>query len=229
MRLGHNAFTHRMLDDETISQRGARLPRISATAWTTINVTAYRAVATAAAREVRNYRRLMERIQRKSGIELEVISSEEEARLVCSAVHWALGDSIRPRLIFDLGGGSLELNFFQRGVLEQRVALPLGTIRLMETYSIEGAIDEDRREAAAASRAVAAAQRDAVAAESFARDRGGLRRKCRSAGAACARADRRANRRRSTCGCCAIRRGGCCGSMCRDACELSACGRIARK
>ncbi len=78
----------------------------------------------------------MERIRRKSGIELEVISSEEEARLVCSAVKWVLGDSIRPRLIFDLGGGSLELNFFQGAKLEKRVGLPLGTIRLMETYSI---------------------------------------------------------------------------------------------
>ena len=88
---------------------------IFATAWTSNHVTAYRAVATAAAREARNYRTLMERIRRKSGIELEVISSEEEARLVCSAVKWALGDNVKPRLIFDLGGGSLELNFFERG------------------------------------------------------------------------------------------------------------------
>jgi exopolyphosphatase/guanosine-5'-triphosphate,3'-diphosphate pyrophosphatase len=107
------------------------------------HVTCYRAVATAAAREVRNYRRLMERIRRKTGLELEVISSEEEARLVCQAVHWALGNQVQPRLIFDLGGGSLELNFFQRGVLEHRVGLPLGTIRLMETYGIKGAIGED--------------------------------------------------------------------------------------
>ena len=106
-------------------------------------MSSYRAVATAAAREVRNYRRLMERIHRKAGLELEVISGEEEARLVCQAVHWALGDVVRPRLIFDLGGGSLELNFFQRGALEHRIGLPLGTIRLMETYSIHGAIDED--------------------------------------------------------------------------------------
>jgi exopolyphosphatase/guanosine-5'-triphosphate,3'-diphosphate pyrophosphatase len=106
-------------------------------------VEAYRAVATAAAREARNYRRLMERIRRKSGLEVEVISSDEEARLVCAAVQRALGDRLQPRLIFDLGGGSLELNFLRRGVLERRIALPLGTIRLMETYSIEGAIDED--------------------------------------------------------------------------------------
>ena len=142
VRLGHNAFTRRLLDEKTIS-RAVRAFRHFRERMDHHRVTSYRAVATAAAREARNYRRLMERIQRKTGIELEVISSEEEARLVCAAVHWVLGDRLQPRLIFDLGGGSLELNFYERGVLQRRVALPLGTIRLMETYSIEGAIDED--------------------------------------------------------------------------------------
>jgi exopolyphosphatase/guanosine-5'-triphosphate,3'-diphosphate pyrophosphatase len=142
VRLGHNAFTRRVISGDTIS-RAARAFRQFRDRMDQYNVGAYRAVATAAAREARNYRRLMDRVQRKAGIELEVISSEEEARLVCSAVQWALGDHIQPRLIFDLGGGSLELNFYQRGVLENRIGLPLGTIRLMETFSIEGAIDED--------------------------------------------------------------------------------------
>ena len=142
VRLGHNAFTRRVISGDTIS-RAARAFRQFHDRMDQYNVGAYRAVATAAAREARNYRRLMDRVQRKAGIELEVISSEEEARLVCSAALWALGDRIQPRLIFDLGGGSLELNFYQRGVLEQRIGLPLGTIRLMETFSIEGVIDED--------------------------------------------------------------------------------------
>jgi exopolyphosphatase / guanosine-5'-triphosphate,3'-diphosphate pyrophosphatase len=142
VRLGHHAFTRRMIDNETIA-RAARLFRRFRSRMGQHHVTAYRAVATAAAREARNYRRLLERIERKSGIELEVISSEEEARLVCQAVRWALDERIQPRLIFDLGGGSLEMNFFERGILRNRIALPLGTIRLMETYSIRGAIDED--------------------------------------------------------------------------------------
>jgi len=142
VRLGHNAFTRRMLDAKTIT-RATRTFQHFRERMDHHHVSVYRAVATAAAREARNYRTLMERIRRKAGIELEVISSEEEARLVCEAVLRTLGEQIQPRLIFDLGGGSLELNFFQRGVLEHRVALPLGTIRLMETYSIEGAIDED--------------------------------------------------------------------------------------
>jgi exopolyphosphatase/guanosine-5'-triphosphate,3'-diphosphate pyrophosphatase len=143
VRLGHNAFTRHLLDDDTIS-RAARVFRHFRDRMDRHQVTAYRAVATAAAREARNYRKLMERIRRKSGIELEVIGSEEEARLVCSAVHWALGDKIQPRAIFDLGGGSMEINFLERGTVRERVALPLGTIRLMETYAIDGAIDEDR-------------------------------------------------------------------------------------
>src|SRR5580704_17840631 len=100
VRLGHNAFTRRVISGDTIS-RAARAFRQFRDRMDQHNVGAYRAVATAAARE---------------------------ARLVWSAVQWALGDRIQPRLIFDLGGGSLELSFYQRGVLEQRIGLPLGTI-----------------------------------------------------------------------------------------------------
>ena len=142
VRLGHHAFTRHRLDDDTIA-RAARVFRYFRDRMDRHHVTAYRAVATAAAREARNCRRLIERIRRKSGIELEVIGGEEEAALVCSAVRGPVGGSAQPRLIFDLGGGSLELNFFERGVLRHRLGLPLGTIRLMETYAIQGAISED--------------------------------------------------------------------------------------
>ncbi|MGD0304761.1 MAG: HD domain-containing protein [Candidatus Acidiferrales bacterium] len=142
VRLGHNAFTRREISSNTID-RASRAFREFRYKMDEFNVGAYRAVATAAAREAKNYRRLMDRIQRKAGIELEVISGEEEARLVCSAVLWALGPRVQPRLIFDLGGGSLELNFYHGHNLEHRIGLPLGTIRLMETFGIRGAIDEN--------------------------------------------------------------------------------------
>jgi exopolyphosphatase/guanosine-5'-triphosphate,3'-diphosphate pyrophosphatase len=143
VRLGHNAFTRRILDAKTIF-RAVRAFRSFREAMDHHQVTAYRAVATAAAREARNSRRLLERIRRKTGIEVDVITGEEEAELVCNAVQWALGAAVQPRVIFDLGGGSLELNFFQRGQLKRRIGLPLGTIRLMETYKIDGVIDEDK-------------------------------------------------------------------------------------
>ncbi|MFZ0637902.1 MAG: Ppx/GppA phosphatase family protein [Candidatus Acidiferrales bacterium] len=142
VRLGHNAFTRRVLSDDTIA-KAARAFRHFRRVMEQNHVAVYRAVATSAAREARNRHVLIERIRRKSGIVLEVISGEEEARLVCAAVLRTLGDAVMPRLIFDLGGGSLELNFLRDGRVERRVALPLGTVRLMETYRIEGVITED--------------------------------------------------------------------------------------
>ena len=143
VRLGKNAFTRRELSGSTID-RASRAFREFRYKMDEHNVGAYRAVATSAARESRNYRRLMSRIERKAGIELEVISGEEEARLVCSAVMWALGPRLQPRIIFDLGGGSLELNFYHGHNLEHRIGLPLGTIRLMELFDVRGAIDEEQ-------------------------------------------------------------------------------------
>lgn len=141
VRLGHRAFTRHLLSDETISD-AARAFRQFRRLMDRHHVTVYRAVATAAAREARNRKALIQRIRRKSGLELDVISGQEEAGLVCSAVLNRLGN-VRPRLIFDLGGGSLEMSFLRQGATERRVALPLGTVRLMETYRIEDAISED--------------------------------------------------------------------------------------
>lgn len=142
VRLGHNAFTQRMLDDKTIAQ-AARAFRHFRRVMDRHHVSVYRAVGTSAAREARNRQVLLNRIRRKSGIELDVISGSEEARLVRSAVLATLGSSASPRLIFDLGGGSLELNFMRGGAVERHVAFPLGTVRLMETYGIGGPISED--------------------------------------------------------------------------------------
>jgi exopolyphosphatase/guanosine-5'-triphosphate,3'-diphosphate pyrophosphatase len=142
VRLGHNAFTRHRLDEETIAL-ASRAFRHFRRRMDRYDVQRYRAVATAATREARNRRELIDRIRRKSGIELEVISGAEEARLVRKAVLAALGGSASPRLIFDLGGGSLELNFMRDGKVQQQVTLPLGTVRLMETYEIAGALSED--------------------------------------------------------------------------------------
>ena len=69
VRLGHNAFTRRVIGNDTIG-RATRAFRQFRDRMDQYNVGAYRAVATAAAREARNHRRLMDRVRRKAGIEL---------------------------------------------------------------------------------------------------------------------------------------------------------------
>jgi exopolyphosphatase/guanosine-5'-triphosphate,3'-diphosphate pyrophosphatase len=142
VRLGHNAFTRGQLDNGTIRRAAKAFTHFRAE-MDRYCVSTYRAVATSAAREARNRRALIERIRLKSGIELEVITGAEEARLVRNAVLAALGGSVSPQLILDLGGGSLELNFMRERELERSIALPLGSVRLMETFRITGAISED--------------------------------------------------------------------------------------
>jgi exopolyphosphatase/guanosine-5'-triphosphate,3'-diphosphate pyrophosphatase len=142
VRLGRHAFTNHRLDQETLA-RTARAFRDFRRVMDRFGVVRYRAVATAAAREATNRRALIERVRRKSGIELEIISGEEEARLVRQAVLASMKNGTVPSMILDLGGGSLELNFMRGAEVERCVGLPLGTVRLMETQGISGAISEE--------------------------------------------------------------------------------------
>jgi len=143
LRLGHHAFTQRRFDGQTIDQAVEVFRRFKSR-MNQHNVQRYRAVATSAARDARNRKVLVDRIYRTSGIRLEVIDGPEEARLVRSAVLAAVGRSISPRVVADLGGGSLQINFLKNGSLENSASLSLGTVRLMEKYGIQGAMTEQQ-------------------------------------------------------------------------------------
>jgi exopolyphosphatase / guanosine-5'-triphosphate,3'-diphosphate pyrophosphatase len=68
-----------------------------------------RSVATEACRRAVNGRQFVERVRRETGICLEIISPEEEARLAVLGCHRLLEPGDGPALIFDIGGGSTEL------------------------------------------------------------------------------------------------------------------------
>jgi exopolyphosphatase/guanosine-5'-triphosphate,3'-diphosphate pyrophosphatase len=141
VRLGHSVFTSGEFDRKTLSDATAAF-RGFRNIMDMHGVAAYRAVTTSAAREARNRHVLIERIRHAAKIDLEVISGDEEARLVRIAVLRALRDLEPPRFILDLGGGSLELNELRRGVLQESIGLPLGTVRLMEAFHAQGVIHE---------------------------------------------------------------------------------------
>jgi exopolyphosphatase/guanosine-5'-triphosphate,3'-diphosphate pyrophosphatase len=68
-----------------------------------------RSVATEACRRAVNGRQFVERVKRETGICLDIISPEEEARLAMLGCHRLLEPGEGPALIFDIGGGSTEL------------------------------------------------------------------------------------------------------------------------
>jgi exopolyphosphatase/guanosine-5'-triphosphate,3'-diphosphate pyrophosphatase len=144
VRLGHNVFTKRRLDSATIA-KAVRTFRHFRAMLRHYNVKVYRAVATSAVREAENRDVLVNRILRQTGIRLEAIDAAEEARLVLRAVRAALGP-IEPRMVVDLGGGSLEVTLLRDWRVEQSFAMPIGTVRLLEGMKLNGMVDEDQFE-----------------------------------------------------------------------------------
>ncbi len=141
VRLGHHAFTHGELDPAMIDQAVAAFVRFRER-FDANHVTMYRAVATSAVRTASNRDVLLHRLYHEAGIELEAIEGEEEARLVRKAVIHALAaHGGAPRAILDLGGGSLEVNWRQ-GSAWRGTSLPVGTVRLLETFGLDGPIGD---------------------------------------------------------------------------------------
>ena len=73
------------------------------------HVSLARSVATEACRRAANGREFVERVYRETGIALDIIAPEEEARLAMLGCHALLEPGDGPALIFDIGGGSTEL------------------------------------------------------------------------------------------------------------------------
>jgi exopolyphosphatase/guanosine-5'-triphosphate,3'-diphosphate pyrophosphatase len=141
VRLGHNVFTGQRFDQKTLDQATEAFSHFRRV-FDRFEVDRYRAVATSATREAENRDVLLRQISRSADIDLEVIDGREEARLTRDAVGYALGEEHQPEVIVDIGGGSLEINVLEGGEPVDSVSLPIGTVRLMETFGIYGRMDE---------------------------------------------------------------------------------------
>jgi len=90
------------------------------------------AVATSAVRESSNAAELIDAIARETGIDVEIIDGEEEARYsFLGAVH---GLAIEHGTLVDIGGGSLEVTTFRARNMTGSYTLPLGALRLSQRY-----------------------------------------------------------------------------------------------
>src|SRR5436190_21921579 len=96
-----------------------------------------RSVATEACRRAVNGRHFVARVRRETGICLEIIAPEEEARLAMLGCHRLLEPGDEPALIFDIGGGSTELVLIDTDGGEPRIkcwwSAPWGVVSLTES------------------------------------------------------------------------------------------------
>lgn len=108
VRLGEGLATTGRLSDVAIDRTLAALT-ICADKLRRRNVVLARSVATEACRRAANGAAFIERAYRETGIALDIISAEEEARLAVLGCHILLEPGDDPALVFDIGGGSTEL------------------------------------------------------------------------------------------------------------------------
>jgi len=120
-----------------------------------------RAVATCAVREAENSQEFLDAVRRRTGIEVDVISGEEEARLIHLAARSEFSSRLDPLFLIDIGGGSTEfvVSDGERVLLTE--SLPLGSVRLAELVRDDPPSEKDRKAVKKAVRAVA--KRAAVA------------------------------------------------------------------
>ena len=136
VRLGQDVFSKGYLEEKTIQQTEEAFLRFKHVA-DSFNIHRMRAVATSAAREAANGDLLIDRVLRTSGIEIDIISGDEEARLIHSAVEHTLDLKDRRTLLIDIGGGSVEVTISTGRNIISTDSYNLGTVRLLEKLDMK--------------------------------------------------------------------------------------------
>lgn len=146
-RLGRGLEATGRLDPAAIAHSVAAITRMQAIAQG-YGASQIRAVATSAAREAANSADLLRDVRSRAGIELEVISAEQEALLAYRSASNAFDFTSRAVAVVDIGGGSTEVILsvgvsrpldaaragVGPGVIERLYTIPLGAVKLCERF-----------------------------------------------------------------------------------------------
>ncbi|HCA07656.1 MULTISPECIES: Ppx/GppA phosphatase family protein [Chryseobacterium] len=130
LRLGMDVFTMGMIGEER-EKMVIDSMKIFSDLMKIYKVEHYRACATSAMRDASNGNEIIRQVKETSGINIEIISGDEEATLIYEN-HVAEGlDKEFAYLYIDVGGGSTELTFYENGKMVYEKSFNIGTIRLL--------------------------------------------------------------------------------------------------
>lgn len=147
VRLGEGLGASGRLSDAAMDRAVAALS-VCADKLVRRNVHLARSVATEACRRAANGTEFVDRVYRETGIMLDVIAAEEEARLAVLGCHRLLEEGEGPALVFDIGGGSTEIVLIDTRGDEPRTlawkSVPWGVVSLSETEEADPQCGEAR-------------------------------------------------------------------------------------
>lgn len=102
-----------------------------------------RAFATSAIRDASNGLNFLEEVKRNTQIEIGTITGEQEALFICEGVRHSLPFSTDPKLIMDIGGGSVEFIIANQTTVFWKQSFRLGAARLIEKYHRQDPMGEE--------------------------------------------------------------------------------------
>ena len=132
-RLGTSVFRNGRIAREALQFVCENLTRM-ADIYKKLDVVGVRAVATSAVRDAVNQQEFLAKASQALGAPVEIISGQEEARLIHLGVQSRWPQPNKRLLMIDLGGGSAEVILSQNGKLVQAFSKPLGAVRLTEVF-----------------------------------------------------------------------------------------------
>ena len=131
IRLGEDAFTTGTISRNNIKQI-IRSMKAFQNLMKVHNVNNYLAFATAALREAKNGKDVVDRVKKKSGINIQIINGKKEAKIISNSNVFQGIDSKKTILYVDVGGGSTELSIIINKKVLKSISLKIGTVRLLE-------------------------------------------------------------------------------------------------
>jgi len=132
-RLGESVFAQGALDPQAMALT-LRVLRRFHRATQTYAADRVRVVATSALRDAQNARAFVDWVRTATGWKVEVISGLEEGRLIHLGVLAHARIAKARALLIDLGGGSCELTVSLSGHIDEMISLPIGAVRLTQTF-----------------------------------------------------------------------------------------------
>ena len=141
LRLGFDVFENREISKP---KRGMILQTMKAYGhlMKAYEVQFIKACATSAMRDAANSEDIIRKVKLETGIEIKVISGDEEANMIYENHIAENLDTANSYLYIDVGGGSTELTFFSEGKLKYKESFNIGTIRLLKGQVAERTWDE---------------------------------------------------------------------------------------
>lgn len=130
VRLGEDSFTIGKISEKNVD-RMVKSMKAFQLLMDVSGVEDYMACATSAMREAENGSEIIEKIEKESGVKINLIDGKQEAEIIASTDLKDLIKLDQSYLYIDVGGGSTEFTIFTKGKIKISKSFKLGTVRLL--------------------------------------------------------------------------------------------------